>query len=50
MLVLVFSVVTPSELVSRYQRLGGAAEEHIASILSPEDGGSMFLRNASIYP
>jgi hypothetical protein len=41
MLMLVFWVATPCGLVGRY--------EHTASTFSPEDGGSMFLRNAGVY-
>jgi hypothetical protein len=37
-----FRVVTPCELVSRHQRFGG-------TYFSPEDGGSMFLRNIGVY-
>jgi hypothetical protein len=37
------SVVTPCGLAGTYQRFRGAH-------FSPEDGGSMFLRNVDIYP
>jgi hypothetical protein len=39
---LVFWVVTPCGLVDRYQHF-------IGTYFSPEDGGSMLLRNVGIY-
>jgi hypothetical protein len=47
MMMLVFWVVTPCGLVGRYQHFGGMY--YTAFFFSPEDEGSMFLRNAGIY-
>jgi hypothetical protein len=43
--VLIFRVVTQSELVVRFQRL----EEHIVSIFRVSSGSRMFLRNIGTY-
>jgi hypothetical protein len=45
MAILIFWVLTPCRLADRYQSLGKKA----ASILSPEDGGRLFLRNVGTY-
>jgi hypothetical protein len=49
MLVLVFWVKMTCGLVGRYQCFRGT-EEHTASFISPEYGGSMFLQNIGILP
>jgi hypothetical protein len=42
---ILFCVVTPCELVGGYQSFGGT----YSPTFSPEDGGSMFLRNVGLY-
>jgi hypothetical protein len=44
----ILCVVTLCGLVSRYQDTN-ASEEYTLSIFTPEDGGSMLLRNVGIY-
>jgi hypothetical protein len=45
MSMVVFWVLTPRGLVSRYQRFG----ERTAAIFRADDGGSMFFQTAGIH-
>jgi hypothetical protein len=47
MLMLVLRIIAPCGLADKYRRF---RLTYTASILSPEDGGNIFLRNDGIYP